>query len=421
MLGFNLVTSGVREKRMPTKGELDRWLPGKIAIIFDSGGHSSSYSSAAIAALGLEDLHDDGLLTGELHEFNMGRVNRFVMKQLTPMILAKGICNFVNRLHSYGITGVHCMEGFEDDARDWSTRIFAFLAPVLPLHIRLYCQYRAPERVMPFLKRMSRPRLGGCGAWEMDGAVSAGTAAFYDKYKQPAHTRGACYYSDREVAAMVGAADAKGFQISSHAIGPRAIEPLLTALEKTGKGNPNGHRIEHFEFPTPDQARRAVDAGIFLVPQPGWAWMDHQYQKSYEYRLTRDQIRSQIPLRDIVSKGGIICGGSDSPVQDPNPFTQIRGMCDFPVPGQSISRFQAVRAYTLNSARAGGDGDERGSLVPGKSADFLVLNKDIMDEGVSPEDIRVDQLYMGGKRIPQNGLTVSVLLKRMLVGRRKKI
>lgn len=59
--------------------------------------------------------------------------------------------------------------------------------------------------------------------------------------------------------------------------------------------------------------------------------------------------------------------------------------------------------------------------MPGKSADFLVLNKDIMDEGVSPEDIRVDQLYMGGKRIPQNGLTVSVLLKRMLVGRRKKI
>jgi len=220
---------------------------------------------------------------------------------------------------------------------------------------------------------------------------------------------------------MVAEADARGFQISSHAIGPRAIEPLLTALEKTGTGNTRGHRIEHFEFPTPDQARRAVDAGIFLVPQPGWTWMDHQYQKSYEYRLTREQILGQIPLRDIVSKGGIICGGSDSPVQDPNPLTQIRGMCDFPVPGQSISRFQAVRAYTLNSARAGFDGDDRGSLVLGKTADFLVLSRDIMDGAVSIDDIRVDQVYMGGRLVPETGLAPSSLLKRILFSRREKI
>ncbi len=149
--------------------------------------------------------------------------------------------------------------------------------------------------------------------------------------------------------------------------------------------------------------------------------MDHQYQKSYEYRLTRKQILGQIPLRDIISKGGIICGGSDSPVQDPNPFTQIRGMCDFPVPDQSISRFHAVQTYTLNSACAGFDGDDRGSLVPGKIADFIVLNKDIMDRRVTLDDIRVDQVYRGGGLTPKNGLTVLTLLKRMMVSGRKKI
>jgi len=148
---------------------------------------------------------------------------------------------------------------------------------------------------------MAYPRLGGCGAWEMDGSVSAGTAAFYGPYKHPEDTNGECYYSDQEIDSMVARANVKGFQISAHAIGPRAIEPLLTALENRplSQKNPLHHRIEHFEFPSYDQVKRAVDSNIILVPQPGWTWMDSQYQKPYAFHLTDHQFQSQIPLQDI--------------------------------------------------------------------------------------------------------------------------
>ncbi|WDP86889.1 MAG: amidohydrolase family protein [Desulfobacter sp.] len=421
VIGFNLVTAGLKENRLPSQRELDQWLPGKTVVIFDASGHASAYSSGAIKALDLGHLHDQGQLTGEAHEFNMGRVNSFVMKQLNPMIFLKGICGYVNRLHQCGITSVHCMEGFDDDPRDVSTKIFAFLAPVLPLHVRLYCQYTNPGRVFPFLKKMAYPRLGGGGAWEMDGAVSSGTAAFFDSYKNPEDGRGKCYYSDTKIQDMVRTADESQFQISAHAIGPRAIEPLLSAFEKSPGQKNLRHRIEHFEFPTPDQVKRAVEAGIVMVPQPGWTWVDHKYQNSYGFRLTSDQIQSQIPLRDIVSTGGIICGSSDSPVQDPDPLAQIRGMCDFPVKGQSISRYQAVKAFTVNGAFAGCEEEDRGSLCPGKRADFMVLNKDIMDDEVDLEDIRVDRVYMDGCALPENGLTPLGLLARAFWGQRKKI
>jgi len=423
ILGFNLVTAGLAEKRMPALDELDAWLPGKITIIMDSGGHSSAYSSKAIEALGLEEIHENGLLIGRAHEFNMGRVNRLVMKQLNLFSVLRGICTQVNRLHDRGITAIHCMEGFDDDPKDISTRLFTWIAPVLPLHIRLYCQYKNPKRVERFLPKMACPRLGGCGAWEMDGAVSAGTAAFYGPYKHPEDTSGECYYADKEIDSMVARADARGFQISAHAIGPRAIEPLLTALENRtlSRKNPLRHRIEHFEFPSADQAKRAVDSNIILVPQPGWTWMDSQYQKSYAFHLTDSQFQSQIPLQDIVSMGGILCGSSDSPVQDPDPMTQLRGMCDFPVQAQSISRWEALRAFTINGAWAGFEEKHRGSLAPGKMADFIVLNQDVFDETVPLEDLRVEQVFMAGKTMSAPSLTPLKLLVRLIFSRRRKI
>jgi len=67
------------------------------------------------------------------------------------------ICTQVNRLHDRGITAVHCMEGFDDDPKDISTRFFTWIAPALPLHIRLFCQYKNPKRVERLLPNLDKP------------------------------------------------------------------------------------------------------------------------------------------------------------------------------------------------------------------------------------------------------------------------
>lgn len=230
--------------------------------------------------------------------------------------------------------------------------------------------------------------------------------------------------------AMVERAHKAGFQIAAHAIGPRAIEPLLSAMEKTlaedpevtpSNQNPYRHRIEHFEFPTPDQMKRTVQAGIPVVVQAGWTWMDTRYQQSYAFRLTDDQIAGQVALRTIADLGGIICGSSDSPIQDPDPFIQIQGMIDFPVEGQSLTRWEAVRAYTANAAWAGFQEEEKGTLEPGKRADFIVLDKDIFDESVFIPAIKVKGVYTGGHIVKPVNYTLLTILPKLLWGKKKRI
>ena len=164
-----------------------------------------------------------------------------------------------------------------------------------------------------------------------------------------------------------------GYQLTVHAIGPRGIEPILQAFEaviKTDSENPGKnrlrHRIDHFEFPTAEQVRRANEIGLLFTAQPGYSWMDEHFQRAYHQYLTREQFESQIPLETIAEAGGIICGSSDSPVQDISPFIQLQGMTDFPIKGERLSAYEAFRTYTYNGAYSTFEEDERAhcSRVP---------------------------------------------------------
>lgn len=122
---------------------------------------------------------------------------------------------------------------------------------------------------------------------------------------------------------------AAGMQVSCHAIGTPAIETLLTAYERVldgSEGNPLRHRVEHFEFPTPDQARRATARGLALVAQPGFAWLDERYIHAYRRQLSPAQFARQIPLRDLLDAGAVVAGSSDYPAGLLSPWVQMQGV-----------------------------------------------------------------------------------------------
>ena len=427
ILCVNYIIPSIKENRLPTSAELDLWLPGCSVIILSMDGHSSSYSTRALREIGLEGLTADGILSGEAHEFNMGKMNAYLMKSLSIQTLLSGITANVNDAIANGLTGIHCLEGFEDDPKDKTIGLLTRLAGGIPLKLRLFPQYMSLDRVKPLRAIMSKPRIGGCSSWEMDGSVSSHSAAFFSDYADAPGNKGKCYYSEDDILSKVRTADEMGYQITAHAIGPRGIELILSAFEKvlTENGeisNKPRHRIDHFEFPTEDQVKRAAALGIIITVQPGFSWMDENFQKSYHRYLSRDQYESQIPLKTFTALGGVICGGSDSPVQHQNPFMQIHGMVNFPLKTERLTVFEAFRTYTINAAYSSFEEDERGTLSEGKTADFIVLERDpfiIPTEELM--NLKVAACFIDGIDRIEKPLGRARMVLRSFFGKRKKV
>ena len=92
---------------------------------------------------------------------------------MTLPMLAKGIAKFQNACAAYGISVVGALEGNGDSPKDSTTGLIAKLARHFDVDVRLYLQYTDLNRVTPYRKYMTKPRVGGCGDWEMDGATGS--------------------------------------------------------------------------------------------------------------------------------------------------------------------------------------------------------------------------------------------------------
>ncbi len=419
----NYIIEAVREKRLPTARELEAWLPGREVIVLSMDGHSSAYSPAALAALGLGDLAVDGILSGSAHELNVGRVNARLARSVSVGMLARGIQQVVNEALGQGIVCMDCVEGFEDQERDPALWLLARCGGILPVDLRLHVQYRDPARLAPYLRFMRRPRIGGCFGWAMDGSISSGTAALDEPYLADPSSRGTLYFTPEEAEALVARAASSGMQVTAHAIGPRAIEVLLAAYEKVVEpGNPARHRIDHFELPRADQVRRAVALRLALVAQPGFAWLDEKFLSGYRRRLPPATFESQIPLATIAGAGGIIVGSSDFPTEPISPWLQVQGMLEYPIERERLGLYDALRTFTWNAAWAAGEEAWRGTLAAGKKADFIVMEEDPF--AMPADRIReaaVRATWIDGSPARPMRMSTAGFLARALAGPRRKI
>ena len=417
------VIAAVKEQRLPTRQELDDWTENRPMIIYSIDGHSSAMSTAFMEKLKLPTEGSDGIFTGEAHEFIQGKVTGYIASAVTPKILAKGIANFTNTCASYGIGRVCAMDGNEDVEKDILTGVLAVIAARMPLKVRLFPQYMKFERLKPFRTRQVHPRAGGCGAWELDGAVGSRSAAFYQPYLGSGDT-GHCYYAAETITEKVKEALIQGIALSCHAIGEAAIDQIVGIYkglaEKLPKSGPM-MRIDHFEFPSCKAVEAVKKMPIALTVQPGFSWVDKRYLHSYTRFLPESIVSSQIPLKELMDAGVCICGSTDSPVQSVNPYDQMLGMTQFYREEQSLTPYEAMLTYTVNSARMLGEIENSGTLETGKQADFFATKTDIFRcKGVEISAVQAEFTVIDGKRhIPKKG-TVAELLG-MLLKRPKKI
>ena len=136
-------------------------------------GHSSSYTSSALRGIGIEPEGHEGILSGEAHDMNLGKITALVMKSLKISDIITAVQSFSIESAKRGLTCIHCLEDTEDKPDTLSIRFLLFAARALPLRLRLFLQYKDTAMVRPYLKSLRYPRLGGCMAWEMDGSVGS--------------------------------------------------------------------------------------------------------------------------------------------------------------------------------------------------------------------------------------------------------
>jgi len=207
-----------------------------------------------------------------------------------------------------------------------------------------------------------------------------------------------------------------GFQVCTHAIGDRANRETLNIYEETFTAFPNKSdlrwRIEHAQHLHPDDIPRFGSLGVIAAMQTNHCTSDGPWvpQRLGEKRAQE----GAYVWKKLMQSGAVIANGTDAPVEDINPFANFyaavtRKMANGQAfyPDQSMSRMDALRAYTWNAAYAGFEEDFKGSLRPGKLADLAVLSQDILSitEDKIP-DSQVLYTILGGKIVYQHSSLV---------------
>lgn len=413
ILGSNFIAAGIAEGRLPNRFELDEWTDGGRAWIMNLDGHSSACSTAFLKELGLEADAPDGILSGKTHDFNLGMITQKLAAAITPRVLGDGIAAFCNSCAGFGIGRVCALEGKEHAGRDRLTELIAFFARRFPLFVRLFPQYMDEKYIIRLERQMCARRVGGCMKWELDGSIGSHSAAFDTPFADG--RQGKLYYSDEELGEAIRLFDEKGYFISAHAIGERAIEQLVGIYEKA-QGQ---HRIDHCEFPSKDILPRLIALKPFVTVQPGYAWVDKRYMRGYERWLTPKMIAQQIPLKTLAEHGVILLGSSDAPVQSVNPFLQMRGMREFYVEGQSLSAWEALKTYTVNAGLM--LGEKIGLLKEGYEASFFTIDRDLLTiPSEDLEGLKASSLYLAGRKYRALRGGIGTLIK-LMISKAKKI
>ncbi|HXX22701.1 MAG TPA: amidohydrolase [Terriglobia bacterium] len=229
-----------------------------------------------------------------------------------------------------------------------------------------------------------------------DGVVEypSQTANLSKPYKNTGRN-GDLLFDPKKFAALCIAADRQGLIIHVHAIGDGAVTAALDGIAAARRANGNSglpHTLTHEQFVLPQDFPRFRELGVISALQLLWATAEPDTIEIVKPYLDREIYRWQYPARSILDNGGVISGASDWPVSSANVFWGIyqaetrkgpEGVLDA---AQDMPREAMFYAYTRNSARAMNLLDKIGSLAPGKRADLILIDRDVLT--ISPEEMR---------------------------------
>jgi predicted amidohydrolase YtcJ len=395
--------------RFPTKISIDRAAPRTPVALVRIDGHATWVNSSALREAGItRDTPDPtgGIVvkdaSGEPTGLLIDTAQRLVQRA-EPMPsearFDEAVRSAIAECLATGLTGVHEM-GVTLFALASYRRLvergqfpFRNYAAVAGRSEETWDHYRerGPEAigdgrvVVGALKLMS------------DGALGSRGAALHSPYCDDPENRGLLLIPADELARLTDEAVARGFQVCVHAIGDRANTLTLDTFERTLARRPEARRtrlrVEHAQILAETDIPRFRALGVLPSMQATHCTSDMAWAVE---RLGPDRLKGAYAWRSLLETGAIIAGGSDFPVENPNPFHGIYAAVarrprsgDDPgwQPEQRMTRAEAVRSFTTWNAYASHQEADLGALTPGRRADLIVCSGDVF---TCPEQTIVD-------------------------------
>ena len=229
-----------------------------------------------------------------------------------------------------------------------------------------------------------------------DGVVEypSQSAAMSSPYKNTG-LNGDLLFDPAQFAKLVIEADKEGLLVHVHAIGDLAVTEALNGIEAARKANGNSripHTITHLQFVVPKDIPRFKELGVISAFQLYWATAEPDTMELLQPYIDPAVYAWLYPARSILDAGGIISGASDWNVSTPNVFSAIyqaetrKGPEGVLIANECMPREAMLYAYTRNSAIAMRQLDKIGSIEPGKQADLVLVDRDVLT--VSPDEMR---------------------------------
>jgi predicted amidohydrolase YtcJ len=402
VFGTLCIPWNLKEKCFPTRTELDNVSEGHPVYIASVTFHSGAANTKAFEYInidpGLTGVDKDPLsgqptgafLTDESHFYAANKAYG-TMTDEDIEICYQATADFAV---SRGVTTIHCLDGqFLEEDRD--VLILHSMQHKLPIHTLIMWQTMDVKKVLEF----GLPRIGGC--LTLDGTGFEHTALMYEPYADEPEVYGTLFIPEKTVESFVLEAHKAGLQVGMHTVGDRAVDILVRAYEKAQQSHPREdmrHRVEHFIMPTDWALDKAVELGLALPMQPAFPYLWDNPEASENVRLLGPERRNRLePFQDILKRGGIISGGSDSPVTEINPLLGIHGAVNNPNSIRNVPVEEALRMFTTNGAWVGREEHLKGTIEPGKLADLVILDRDPYKEPEHIKDFRVVQTVVEGK------------------------
>lgn len=242
----------------------------------------------------------------------------------------------------------------------------------------------------------------------IDGGIGGRTALLREPYEDQEDNKGILIMPTEDLQKRVDAGNLAGMNIGIHCAGGGAMDVVLNAFEETNKKKPiKGRRfsIIHAYQPTEENFETCRRLGIVVASQPSFLYY---LGDSYHENVGDDRSKWLKPHRAWIDKGIEVASGTDSPVTPYPPFPSLWASIarKTEVLGtqmgtkQKVTRDEAIRMYTIKGAYYTFEEDIKGSIEPGKMADMIVLDRDIL---TCPEDEIKDtktlKTILGGKTV----------------------
>jgi len=413
---------------VPLNAALDVAAPRNPVVLGHASGHGVMANAAALALAGVTDATPDPA-GGQIVRDASGKATGWLVDTAAELVSAalqranaarSPEAQRAEQIERIRLAGAEALSkgvtSFTDAGVPFATiDLYRELAETGALPLRLYVMvggesnevlqqklaaYRTVGYGNDFLTVRAIKRL-------VDGALGSHSAWLLEPYADDPSSTGLVVDSPAVIARTAELAIANGYQLNTHAIGDRANREVLDIYQRALAQVPDGTalrwRIEHVQHLHPDDVPRFAALGIIASMQGVHATSDGPWVAK---RLGEDRARERTYVwRSLLDAGAMIVNGTDTPVEDVDPLASFRASVTREMadgrrfhPEQVMTREEALRSYTRNGAWASFEEDIKGTLTPGKLADFVVLDRDIL---TVPEpalrDAKVLKTVLGGK------------------------